>query len=146
MSDDPLWLEIKSTAVPIGKGGGKTGVIDEIAGNLLPQKKHISQKRLLRGQYHPQATFDMHGLPANQAFELLLQFLNVAKENQNHLVLIITGKGNNSQSDAITLKQHFIKWMSLPQFTSHVAWFTESAPKHGGSGAYYVGIRMSDNE
>ena len=66
-------------------------------------------------------------------------------------VLVITGKGGAPDDHATrdfwqspergVLRRLVPQWLAEPSFRPHVVSFTESAMKHGGSGALYVTIR-----
>jgi DNA-nicking Smr family endonuclease len=80
----------------------------------------------------------LHGLTLIQAHDRLIHVLRRARDQKKRLLLVITGKGNNSQPHARTLKQSFEEWMLMPDFRGLVAHMCPSARHHGGAGAYYV--------
>lgn len=108
-------------------------------------------KRIARGRREIDARLDLHGLRQQDAYVALRRFLARCQANGHRHVLIITGKGG--QSDELSerdfwkpeergvLRRLVPHWLSEPSLRLHVVSFTESALKHGGSGALYVTIR-----
>jgi DNA-nicking Smr family endonuclease len=110
-------------------------------------------KRIARGRREIDARLDLHGLRQQDAYLVLRRFLARCQADGLRHVLIITGKGGNpdkgeakdfwrSEERGI-LRRLVPHWLSEPSFRLHVVSFTESALKHGGSGALYVTIRKS---
>ena len=85
------------------------------------------------------------------AYAALCRFLARCQAEGHRQVLIITGKGGNAGSgeerdfwnaeERGVLRRLVPHWLCEPSFRSRVVSFTESAMKHGGSGALYVTIR-----
>ncbi len=108
-------------------------------------------KRLARGRHSIDARLDLHGLRQQDAYVVLRRFLARCQADGLRHVLVITGKGGKLE-DAPTrdfwqseergiLRRLVPQWLAEPSFRLHVVSFTESAMKHGGSGALYVTIR-----
>jgi len=108
-------------------------------------------RKLARGQHDIDARLDLHGLRQHDAYVTLRAFLARCQVEGHRHVLIITGKGGrtdeesardfwNSESRGV-LRRLVPHWLSEPEFRLHVVSFTESAHRHGGSGALYVTIR-----
>lgn len=79
-------------------------------------------------------TIDLHGLTRDEAWEQLEQFFALAHTNAWEKVLVIHGKGNNSEGEAV------LKRMTQ-QFFERCPWAGESghaSAKDGGSGASWV--------
>jgi len=109
-------------------------------------------KRLVRGQLTPEARLDLHGMTRHSAEPALLRFVTDARAQGCKLVLIITGKGSqghllhgrdfHSDPDRRSvLREEVPRWLSEPQFRTHVAGFQPAHPKHGGGGALYLWLR-----
>ena len=110
-------------------------------------------KRIARGRNAIDARLDLHGLRQQDAYVVLRRFLARCQADGLRHVLVITGKGGKPD-DAGTrdfwqgeergvLRRLVPQWLSEPSFRLHVISFTESALKHGGSGALYVTIRKA---
>jgi DNA-nicking Smr family endonuclease len=108
-------------------------------------------KRIARGRRDIDARLDLHGLRQQDAYTELRRFLAHAQAQGHRHVLIITGKGGGAASedarDFWTSEQRGVlrrlvpHWLCEPAMRLHVVSFTESALKHGGSGALYVTLR-----
>jgi DNA-nicking Smr family endonuclease len=109
-------------------------------------------KRLARGRHEIDARLDLHGLRQQDAYVVLRRFLARCQAEGKRHVLVITGKGGvgrNGHSDFWSsgergaLRRLVPHWLCEPSMRFHIVSFTESALKHGGSGALYVTIRKS---
>jgi DNA-nicking Smr family endonuclease len=108
-------------------------------------------KRIARGRHPIDARLDLHGLRQHDAYAVLRRFLARCQADGLWHVLIITGKGDKPgdspapnfwQSEERGILRRLVpQWLAEPSFRLHVVSFTESAMKHGGSGALYVTIR-----
>ncbi len=109
-------------------------------------------KRIARGRREIDARLDLHGLRQQDAHAALRRFLARCQADGLRHVLIITGKGSSDKSDERdfwandqrgVLRRLVPQWLCEPSLRPHVVSFTESALKHGGSGALYVTIRKA---
>ncbi len=109
-------------------------------------------KRIARGRREIDARLDLHGLRQQDAYVTLRRFLARSQAEGLRHVLIITGKGGSDKSEARdfwaseergVLRRLVPQWLCEPSLRLHVVSFTESALKHGGSGALYVTIRKA---
>ncbi len=108
-------------------------------------------KKIARGHHSIDARLDLHGLRQQDAYVVLRRFLARCQANGLRHVLVITGKGGAPDDHATrdfwqspergVLRRLVPQWLAEPSFRPHVVSFTESAMKHGGSGALYVTIR-----
>ncbi len=107
-------------------------------------------RRIARGRREIDARLDLHGLRQQDAYVALRRFLAKCQAEGHRHVLIITGKGGNgddSERDYLEMNQRGVlrrlvpQWLSEPSLRIHVISFTESALRHGGSGALYVTVR-----
>jgi DNA-nicking Smr family endonuclease len=138
-------------------------VSDGAAGGVHPQKMKPAAppppqpfdpraaKRLARGRHEIDARLDLHGLRQQDAYAVLRRFLARCQAEGKRHVLIITGKGGggNGESEFWTSEERGVlrrlvpHWLCEPALRLHVVSFTESALKHGGSGALYVTLRKA---
>lgn len=109
-------------------------------------------KRIARGHREIDARLDLHGLRQQDAYGALRHFLVRCQADGLRHVLIITGKGSSDKSEERdfwatgergVLRRLVPQWLCEPGMRLHVVSFTESALKHGGSGALYVTIRKA---
>lgn len=94
--------------------------------------------RLKRGEYPIEAELDLHGLIETVADEALQNFINRCYLHEKRCVLVIHGKGYNSEASAPVLKN--LVNMRLRQLKKVIA-FCSSTPKDGGTGSVYVLIK-----
>lgn len=112
-------------------------------------------KRIARGAREIDARLDLHGMRQHDAHSILKHFLARCQAEGRRHVLIITGKGGNSEgADADfwrspergVLRRLVPHWLSDPSLRPYVVSYTESAHRHGGSGALYVTIRKGHRQ
>ena len=102
---------------------------------------HGIQKKLRRkiklGQISIDAMLDLHGHSQYEAINKLELFMQYAMNTQSRLLLIIHGKGFNSQSEAVLrpLVQHWLSEQSM------VLAYCPAQAKDGGAGASYVYLK-----
>lgn len=135
---EETWDDIRNTTRPLGAPPSRRSGLDKAFSPTDAAPRFVSLRRLQRGDYDPQATVDLHGLTLIQAHDRLHQTLRRALDQKHRLLLVITGKGNNSQPHARTLKQAFEAWMTMPPFCPLVAHVCPAAKRHGDTGAYYI--------
>ena len=135
---EETWDDIRKSTRPLGSPPSRRGGLDKAFFPTDAASRFLSLRRLQRGDYEPQATIDLHGLTLIQAHDRLMHVVRRAMDQKQRLLLVITGKGNNSQPHARTLKQAFEEWMSSPPFCPLVAHVCPAAKRHGDTGAYYI--------
>lgn len=91
-------------------------------------------RELKSGKIRWQAQLDLHGRKAQEAKQLLVEFIDQQSAINHRCLLIIHGKGNY-QGKAPILKNLVNCW--LPQFKQVLA-FHSALARDGGSGALYV--------
>ncbi|MGX6649188.1 Smr/MutS family protein [Maricaulaceae bacterium MS644] len=139
----------------------KTGPINRLA-RREPERVKIpadrsTEKKVRRGHLEVEARIDLHGLTSARARSDLLGFLRRAQGNGMRQVLVITGKGAGARaqdqrrfepwaSDAPplpgVLRRSFTQWMTDPAFAPLVSGYAQAHRRHGGSGAFYVMVRL----
>ena len=110
------------------------------------------EKRVRRGRLEIDGRIDLHGLTQDQALRSLRHFLQMAHAGGYRTVLVITGKGFKSRErDAApweqveepgVLRRKLPEWLGLPEFGQYVSGYAKSHSRHGGSGAFYVTLRV----
>ena len=135
---EETWDDIRKSTRPLGSPPSRRGGLDKAFSSTDAAPRFLSLRRLQRGDYEPQATIDLHGLTLIQAHDRLMHVVRRAMDQKQRLLLVITGKGNNSQPHARTMKQAFEEWMRSPPFCPLVAYVCPAAKRHGDTGAYYI--------
>ena len=97
-------------------------------------------RKLRKGTWPIQDRLDLHGLTSDGARIVLQQFLHDATQRQYRCILVVHGKGLNSQGGEAVLRKLVRHW--LMQHTD-VLGFCDAAPKEGGSGAVLVLLKVS---
>ena len=97
------------------------------------------QKNIRMGKLEIESILDLHGYRQHEALAQLQAFLADALAMQARMVMIIHGKGYNSQSESVLrpLVQH---WLS--EQSAVLAWCPAQS-RDGGHGASYVYLRKS---
>ena len=103
--------------------------------------------KLKQGKLRPQAKLDLHGLNLAQAQPALTNFVLDSYDKGLRLVLVITGKGRNTENNDIiprrvgVLKTNVPNWLANEPVNSKILQTTEAHVRHGGGGAYYVYLK-----
>ena len=98
-------------------------------------------KSIKKGNYKIDKTLDLHGYSKEEAYKELTSFLNNAYEQKYRMVLIITGKGNNSFEKQAVLKSSLLDWLTTYSLNDKFLYVNYAHPKHGGDGAVYVVLK-----
>lgn len=110
---------------------------DDYLGNGLSR---MTLRKLRRGTWPVQDSLDLHGNTSDAARKLLQQFLQEATLRGLRCVLVIHGKGLNSQDGEAVLRKLTRHWL-----TQHplVLAFCNAQPRDGGSGAVVVLLKTA---
>ena len=102
-------------------------------------------RELKRGKVAPEAILDLHGMTSAQAFPIVKRFLLNAVNNKFRLILIITGKGKQSNDNGGVgiLKKKLPFWLSEKTISKNILSVFHASNNHGGSGAFYVYMKKS---
>ena len=109
---------------------------------LAPLPRRLKQ-RVARGREPIDDRIDLHGMTQTRAHAALVGFLHRAQAAGAKTVLVVTGKGGRSSSNAErgVLKRQVPLWLGLPEFRPLVVGFDDAHVGHGGEGALYVRLR-----
>ena len=100
--------------------------------------------RMKRGKEAPEGRIDLHGMTAAAAHVALTAYLLRSFSEGKRLVLVITGKGRQSNeagpipTPTGILRHQLPDWISQPPLNQIVLQIAQSHQRHGGSGAFYV--------
>ncbi len=103
--------------------------------------------KLKRGKLRPEARIDLHGMTMDRAHGALTAFILKSQTQGRRLVLVITGKGKDRDSDSLipvrrgVLRHQVPHWLSVPPLAQAVLQVSQAHISHGGEGAYYVYLR-----
>ncbi len=95
-------------------------------------------KSISKGEYKIDAKLDLHGYSRDEAYNILVDFLNNSYQKKYRMLLIITGKGLNSPDKSSTIKESFFGWIQAWEVKDNFLYINYAHQKHGGKGAFYV--------
>ncbi|MGR3569681.1 MAG: Smr/MutS family protein [Pseudooceanicola nanhaiensis] len=130
--------------------GGSHDLLRPIQDQLTGAPVRMDRKahdKLKRGKLKPEARIDLHGMTQDRAHSALTGFVLRAHREDKRLVLVITGKGRDSDEGDImpvrrgVLRHQVPHWLSVPPLSGIVLQVTPAHLRHGGGGAYYVYLR-----
>ena len=103
--------------------------------------------KLKKGKLEPEASLDLHGMNLEQAYQALSNFIISAHNTQKRLVLVITGKGKNSDPGYVipqrngVLRSQVPMWLKEAKLSNLILQVEQSHRRHGGLGALYIYLR-----
>ncbi len=92
-------------------------------------------RKLRRGQYAIESECDLHGLTAEQAKHVLVEFIDECLVLGLHCVRVVHGKGRGSGPAGPVIKPPAGSYLRK---RAEVVAYATTLPEHGGSGAVYV--------
>ncbi len=98
-------------------------------------------RRLRRGEFPVQDYLDLHGLTKRDAEVRVREFLIRSYSIGLRCVLLIHGRGLNSEDHIPILKERIPVWLSRGPVRKLVLAFSTARPYDGGTGAIYVLLR-----
>ena len=96
-------------------------------------KRKLSGNKLLID-----AIIDLHGKTEVQAYEIIKNFIKNSYSNEHKNIIIITGKGTNSQGK---LKLTTPLWLKSDELSKFVVGFETMPNNKGGDGALFVKLK-----
>jgi DNA-nicking Smr family endonuclease len=100
----------------------------------------MTLRKLRRGHWPIEDSLDLHGSHIDTARKLLQEFLHEAAQCNWRCVLIIHGKGINSQGGEAVLRKLTRHWLTQ---RPDVLAFCDAQPRDGGSGAVMVLLKAN---
>lgn len=110
---------------------------DEFLSNGLSR---MTLRKLRRGIWPIQDSLDLHGHNSDAARKLLQGFLHEATQRNLRCVLVIHGKGLNSQGGDAVLRRLTRHWLTQHP---HILCYCDAPIRNGGSGAVLVLLKTS---
>jgi len=95
-------------------------------------------KRLKKGQFSMQDYVDLHGLTKQQAETTVRDFLLQSYRLGLRCVLVVHGRGLNSENHIPVLKERLPVWLSRGPVKKIVLAFSTARTYDGGTGALYI--------
>ncbi|WP_142849370.1 Smr/MutS family protein [Telmatospirillum sp. J64-1] len=95
--------------------------------------------RLKKGRMAIDGRIDLHGMTQEAAHSALIAFLHRCYEADRRCVLVITGKGRDSEGRGIgVLRAAVPRWLNEGSLRQRILAFSHAQPRDGGEGALYV--------
>lgn len=99
-------------------------------------------ERFRKGKFTLDATLDLHGMTREKAHRMLMGFIKNHYEMGSRCLLVITGKGQNTQNSSRgVLRELLPQWLDEPALKPLILAFDNAKQQHGGLGAYYLLLR-----
>ena len=111
---------------------------DEFLRNGLSR---MTLRKLRRGNWPVQDSFDLHGNTRDAARKLLQEFLHEAAQRGLRCGLVIHGQGMNSTGGEAVLRRLTRHWLAQ---RPDVLAYCDALPRDGGSGAALVLLKVID--
>ncbi|SFU70480.1 DNA-nicking endonuclease, Smr domain [Nitrosomonas eutropha] len=108
---------------------------------IRPGLQRYTLRKLRRGYWPVQGELDLHGLNRDEAYRVLVAFLENVILQGYRCVRVIHGRGLSSKSRRPVLKILTGNWL---MHHDDVLAFCQALPEHGGSGAVLVLLRNAD--
>jgi len=103
-------------------------------------------RRLRKGEFPVQDHLDLHGLTKKEAEVQVRDFLIQSYGRGLRCVLLIHGRGLNSEDHIPILKERVPVWLSRGPARKFVLAFSTARPYDGGTGAIYVLLRKKKGQ
>lgn len=100
-------------------------------------------KALRNGDYSYQDYVDLHGLTRTAAREAVVDFVTRSFARKVRCVLIVPGRGLNSEDKQPVLKERLVVWLTQAPLKRMVLAFSSARSYDGGAGAFYVLLRRN---
>jgi len=97
--------------------------------------------RLKKGRFPVQDYVDLHGLTKQAARDRVTGFLIQSHQRGLRCVLVVHGRGLNSENHIPVLKERLPLWLSRGSVRKIVLAFCTARPYDGGTGAVYILLR-----
>lgn len=114
---------------------------DEYIEGSVPGFSRKLMQRLKKGQFPIQDYVDLHGLTKQEAEIRVRDFLLQSQRLGLRCVLVVHGRGLNSENHIPVLKERLPAWLSRGPVKKLVLAFSTARHYDGGTGAIYVLLR-----
>jgi DNA-nicking Smr family endonuclease len=98
-------------------------------------------RRLKKGQFPIQDYIDLHGLKKQEAEVRIREFLLQSQRQGLRCVLVVHGRGLNSENNIPVLKERLPVWLKRGPIKKIVLAFSTARTYDGGTGAIYILLR-----
>ena len=136
-------LEAYAQLVDLVSGDGSFDIqyTDEFIEGAIAGADPELLTKLRCGVFSIQAHYDLHGMTAAEAREAVERFILASVIKGLRCVLIIHGRGLNSEDQMPVLKERMSSWLKRGRLRRLVLAFATAQPCDGGAGAMYLLLR-----
>ncbi|OFX08648.1 MAG: hypothetical protein A2516_07805 [Alphaproteobacteria bacterium RIFOXYD12_FULL_60_8] len=106
-------------------------------GDVQPLDKRTG-KKFKDGRLPIEARLDLHGMGEARACEALRRFIQDAHASGLRCVLVVTGKGRQSEGGFGIIRTRTPDWLNGADLRPLILSFSHARPKDGGAGALYI--------
>jgi DNA-nicking Smr family endonuclease len=103
-------------------------------------------KKLRHGEFSYQDYLDLHRMTRQEAREAVTRFILDSFAQGCRCVLIVSGRGLNSQDKEPVIKQSLVVWLTQAPLKRVVLAFASARSYDGGAGAFYVLLRRNQGK
>jgi len=111
---------------------------DEYIEGCIQGFDHKLMQKIKKGQFPVQDYVDLHGLTKQEAEIMMRDFLLQSHRLGLRCVLVVHGRGLNSQDNIPVLKERLPIWLNRGPIKRFVLAFSTAMPYDGGTGAIYI--------
>jgi DNA-nicking Smr family endonuclease len=136
-------LEVMTSLAELVSGAGEMDIVysDEYIEGSVKGFSRKLMRRLKKGEFPIQDYIDLHGLTKKEAEVKVRDFLTQSAAMGLRCVLIVHGRGRNSENQMPILKEQLPVWLSRGPVRKVVLAFSTARPYDGGTGALYILIK-----
>lgn len=116
---------------------------DEYIEGSVPGFDRKLMRKLRNGHFPIQDYIDLHGMTRQMAKTSVREFLLASYQNGLRCVLVIHGRGLNSDNHIPVLKERLPVWLNRGPVKKIVLAFSTARPYDGGTGAVYILLRKA---
>jgi DNA-nicking Smr family endonuclease len=135
----------KARAVPARGGSAAAFEIERVGEAVAGRATDVSAevlRGLRRGDHRPEARLDLHGQTREESLRAVERFLMRSRADGHRTVLVIHGRGQNSEAGEPVLRPALHEWLaSAAAVRTGVMAFAPAPPRAGGTGATVVLLR-----
>lgn len=141
-------LEVYARLVDLvtGEGPFELSYSDEYMDGAIVGLSPEILKKLRKGDFSYQEYTDLHGLNRKEARDAVIRFVRQSFARKLRCVLIVSGRGLNSEGKEPVLKQYLTKWLTHAPLKRLVLAFASARSYDGGAGAFYVLLRKNEEK
>jgi DNA-nicking Smr family endonuclease len=129
-----------------GNGSFELSYSDEYVDGAVVGLSPKVLNKLRKGAFSYQDYVDLHGFSRVQAHQVVIDFVRRSFAQGYRCILIVSGRGLNSEQRQPVLKDHLVIWLTHSPLKRLVLAFASARSHDGGVGAFYVLLRRGERK